>query len=127
MKTIRNSVLMFFLLALAFSACKKEKEQITCNLMATPDSTRASMTVVYTATQTGDGTISSLSYATSSGMVTVNSPSLPWTLTVQAPPNTKITMTATGTVTNGSITIDYLGTGGGYTIHASDNCTHYSD
>lgn len=128
MKAILNSALMVFLLALAIAGCKKEtKETITCNLQATPDSTIVGMNVVYRATQTGDGTMSSLSYATSSGMVTVNNPSLPWTLTIQVPSNTKITMTATGTVTNGSLDIDYAGSGDGHTTHASDNCAHYSE
>ena len=128
MKSIRNSVLLFILFALAVAGCKKEtKETVTCSLLANPDTITVGMTVVYTATATGDGTMSALSYATSSGMVTVNNPTLPWTLTILVPSNTKITMTATGTVTNGSLDIDYKGTGEGHTTHASDNCAHYSE
>jgi hypothetical protein len=128
MKTIRNSALALVLIALALFSCKKEtKETVTCSLAANPDTITVAMTVVYTATRTGDGTMSSLSYATSSGMVTVNNPVLPWTITVQVPANTKITMTASGTVTNGSLGIDYLGNGDGHTTHASDNCAHYTE
>lgn len=128
MKTIRNSVLMIILIALAMAGCKKEtKETVTCSLLANPDTVSVGMTVVYSATRTGDGTMSSLSYATSSGMVTIPNPALPWTITIQVPANTKITMTASGTVTNGSLDIDYKGTGDGHNTHASDNCAHYSE
>ena len=98
-----------------------------CNLLAAPDSTNAGLTVVYTATATGDGTVSSLSYATSAGMVTVNNPALPWAITIQVPSRTRLTMTAAGTVTNGSLNIDYYGSGDGHTAHASDYCAHYTE
>lgn len=128
MTSIKNSVMLLFLVALTITGCKKEtKETVTCNLQANPDSITVGMTVVYTATATGDGTMSALSYATSSGMVTVTNPALPWTVTIAVPSNTKITMTASGTVTNGSLDIDYKGSGEGHNTHASDNCAHYSE
>ncbi len=101
--------------------CKKTKE-ITCNLSTAASKPPVEMTIIYTATQTGDGTLSSLSYATISGIVTVQNPSLPWTVTVPVLTSTDVAISATGTTKDGSLKISYDGVGSGGTISGSDFC-----
>jgi hypothetical protein len=120
-----KKILIFsvFIIAMfvSFSGCKKTSE-ITCNLSASATQPPVEMNVVYKALQTGDGTISSLSYTTISGTVTVQNPSLPWTITVPVLTTTNVSISASGTTKNGSLTITYDGTSGGATIHGSDFC-----
>ncbi len=85
------------------------------------------MNILYTATQTGDGAIASLSYTTISGTVTIENPQLPWTIIVPVLTSTKVSISATGTTTNGSLQITYDGSGSGATIHGSDYCEHQVD
>lgn len=63
--------------------------------------------VQYQATQTGDGTLTSLTYAGPSGNVTVQNPSLPYNFTTTVTLPTQVTMSASGFYTNGTITIAY--------------------
>ncbi|MEI7982049.1 MAG: hypothetical protein WCI71_10380 [Bacteroidota bacterium] len=106
---------------LSLAGCKKTNE-ITCALSAPLNQPPVDMTIVYTATQTGDGVIASLSYVTISGTITVQNPQLPWTITVPVFTSTKVTISATGTTKNGSLSISYDGNSGGSTIHGSDSC-----
>jgi hypothetical protein len=101
--------------------CKKTKE-ITCNLNASASQPPTEMYIVYSASQTGDGTISSLSYVTISGTVTVQNPILPWTIIVPVLTSTNVAISASGTVKNGSLKITYDGSSGTATIHGSDMC-----
>jgi hypothetical protein len=102
-------------------SCKKTKD-ITCDLSTSASQPPVEMNVLYTASQTGDGTISSLTYATISGPVTVQNPALPWTVTVPVLTSTNVTMSATGTTRNGSLTITYDGFNGGVSIHGTNSC-----
>lgn len=106
---------------IALIGCKKTKE-ITCSLSTAASKPPVEMIITYTATQTGDGALSSLSYATISGTVTVQNPSLPWTITVSALTSTDVAISATGTTKDGSLKISYEGVGSGATISGSDFC-----
>jgi len=126
MKKIANvSMIILLLLGIGLSGCKKTKE-ITCSLYAAPSQPAVAMTVVYTAEQTGDGTISSLSYVTNAGTVTVSNPILPWTISISVLSGTNVNISATGTTKNGSLKISYAGeaTTGSSTskISGTDSC-----
>jgi hypothetical protein len=121
----KNLIFSLFLttLILVMAACNKEEER-TCNLTAGPDQPFQTMTVVYSAVQTGDGVISSLTYYTSAtDMVTVTNPQLPWSVTVTVDPGTNVMISATGTVKNGSLNVSYEGTAAGEYISGNDLCS----
>jgi hypothetical protein len=63
-------------------------------------------TVTYTASRTGNGTISSYTYNTDGGPVTVTDPALPYSLTVTLE-TAHAGAAAIGTASNGSITIGW--------------------
>ncbi|MEI7499094.1 MAG: hypothetical protein WCK84_01495 [Bacteroidota bacterium] len=113
--------LFLFMFLLSILSCKKEKE-ITCNLSTTINQPSVGMSIKYEATQTGDGVIASLSYVSESGTVTVPNPGLPWTITVYVASGTNVSISANGTVTNGSLNIAYEGISGGSSIKSSDFC-----
>ncbi|MCK9220840.1 MAG: hypothetical protein PHF97_10390 [Bacteroidales bacterium] len=125
----KHLIFTFFLSAalIGLFGCKKTAQEITCNLSAPENQSAVAMTIIYTATQTGDGVISSLSYATNSGMITIQNPSLPWADTISVITGTKIAISASGTVKNGMLKVTYQGYGGGSTFQASDFCQHQTD
>ncbi|MEI7725540.1 MAG: hypothetical protein WCK09_10580 [Bacteroidota bacterium] len=115
------------LLLVSLVDCKKKVSPITCNLVAASNQPSVPMNITYTAVRTGDGVISSLTYVSETGTVTVTNPNLPWTITVPISAGINVTMSASGTATNGSLNISYDGTSGGSTIHASDYCSQESN
>lgn len=121
MKNLRPLAFSLMFIILLIGGCKKTSE-ITCNLNTSATQPPVAMNVVYAASQTGDGSISTLSYTTTTGTVTVQNPSLPWTVTVAVLTTTNVSISATGTTKNGSLTITYDGTAGGATIHGKDYC-----
>jgi hypothetical protein len=122
MKKIATILIVLAVAAASFSGCKKTTE-ITCSLFTAATTPPVDMVVVYTATATGDGTISTLSYVTPTGTVTVQNPSLPWTISVNVLTTTNVQITASGTTKNGSLTISYEGNVAGSRIYGSDFCS----
>jgi hypothetical protein len=59
------------------------------------------------ASVTGDGLISSLTYAGPSGNVTVNSPTMPFSITTTVTLPTQVTMSASASTNNGSAAVSY--------------------
>ncbi|MFA5727622.1 MAG: hypothetical protein WC886_08275, partial [Saccharofermentanaceae bacterium] len=120
----KHLIFTLFLSAALISliGCKKSSTEITCNLSAPESQPSVAMNVVYSVTQTGDGIIGTLSYATNSGLVTVQGPKLPWTITVPVIAGTHVTISASGMTENGSLTVSYVGAGEGSTIQGSDSC-----
>ncbi len=118
------TVLAVFLsfIMIGFTSCKKGTT-ITCNL-AKADKAPVDMTITFKAIGTGDGTISSLTYKTSTKEETISNPALPWSITADAAAGTNISITATGTTKDGSVTISYEGKSGGSEISGSDFCSH---
>jgi hypothetical protein len=126
-KTLACVVLLSTVLFIS-EGCKKKSSEITCNLSTAVNQPPVDMQVVYSAAQSGDGVIASLTYETITGTVTVNNPKLPWKDTVSALTTTNVKMTATGTVKNGSLIISYDGdNGSGSKIMGSDYCEQSSD
>jgi hypothetical protein len=129
MKTERffNSFRILLILGLfmfTLTNCNKESE-ITCNLNASAPAEGVDIEITYKAIATGDGTITSLTYTSSTGNITVTNPELSWTITTLVPANTPISIVATGTVKNGSLEVTYSGNGGN--IMGIDNCSQSSN
>ena len=114
-------------LLLSLVNCKKKDQAITCYLSCDAKKASVGMTIIYTATQTGDGTMATLSYVTSTGTVTIANPKLPWADTVFVPANTSVTLSATGTTTNGSLQVTYQGGEGGIIIVGSNSCSQQTE
>lgn len=121
MKKYLIHIMLFSVVIIGLLGCKKTNE-ITCNLSTTSSQPPVEMNITYSATQTGDGTISSLSYMTIAGTMTVQNPTLPWSVTVPALTSTNVSISATGTTKNGSLKISFEGISGGATISGSDFC-----
>ena len=117
--------LLIGLLLIGFTSCNKEKE-VDCNL-SKGDQAVVEMPIIFTASEDGDGVISSLTYKVGDTQETITSPYLPWTITIDATEGDDILITATGTVKNGSIKITYEGKSGGIEIAGSDDCSNYYD
>ncbi len=94
----------------------------TCNLSAGPGT--LSGTVTYTATATGNGTMSQVRLQTEEGVVVVNNPTLPYNR-VEVLATRPALIEATGTVSSGSLTIQYSTqpTGGTQVETGSDQCS----
>ena len=108
---------------LVFESCKKDE---TCNLDAHKDQLPEDMTITFTASKTGEGVINSLSYKTSEGDSTITNPSLPWTQKVDdAKGGTSVSITAQGTVKDGSLKVAFSGEGGDDS--GSDCCSSSDD
>lgn len=116
---------MLFVALIGFSACNKDKEK-TCNL-ETENISPDNMPVIFVATQTGDGVISSLTYEISGNSNTVVNPGLPWTITEDAVAGTNVRIIATGKTTNGSLTISFHGQTNNSTVSGSDFCSDNND
>jgi hypothetical protein len=125
-KTLAFMVLLSMVLVIS-DGCKKKSSEVTCNLSTAISQPSVDMDVIYTATQSGDGIMASLTYETITGTVTVQNPKLPWSDTVSVLSTTNVKMTATGTVKNGSLNISYNGVSGGSTIHGSNSCEQSTD
>jgi len=123
---MRKYAMLFIVLSmvlLVFESCKKDE---TCNLDAHKDQLPEDMTITFTASKTGDGVINSLSYKTSEGDSTITNPSLPWTQKVDdAKGGTSVSITAQGTVKDGSLKVAFSGEGGDDS--GSDCCSSSDD
>ena len=106
-----GKILSFALLALvggalAVSACSDSDNPLDSACTISTAISDGVGTVTYTASRTGNGTISSYTYNTDGGPVTVTDPTLPYTLTMTLP-TAHAGAAAIGTASNGSITIGW--------------------
>jgi len=123
MKFFFIPTLVASMILLTLGACNQKKEK-TCSLIAVSlEGPSVTMTITFKAVQTGDGVIETLTYTTSSGVVTVHNPGLPWAVTAEALARTPISIVASGTVKSGSLKISYEGSSGGNEIQGSDYCS----
>ena len=123
-----------FLGSLAFvsAACSLSNvEPLTCTLSASPSVATVPMTVTFRATGTGDVDVSTLDYGVLGSTERLNTPGLPVTRTLNVGAGQSVSIAATGTVSEGSLTIEYTGTGqqNGATqmISGSDTCSQESE
>ncbi len=96
-----------------------------CAVDTGPSNTSGNISVTYTATVLGDGKITQLMYATDGGMQTVNNPTLPYALGPLVLTTAHAQISATGSATNGSVTVSFAVTGGA-TEQGSNTCAHGS-
>jgi hypothetical protein len=125
-KTLAFLVLLSMVLVIS-DGCKKKSDEITCNLNTGVSQPPVDMNVIYTATQSGDGVMASLTYETITGTVTIQNPKLPWSDTISVLTTTNVKMTATGTVKNGTLKISYSGVSGGSSFQGSNSCEQSTD
>lgn len=125
MKKISSLALLLSFIMIGFTSCSKSDGggATTTSLNATAQPVSTAMSIEFTAIQTGDGTISTLTYTVGSTTQTVTNPTLPWSITVDATAGDNVSMTATAITTNGSVNIAYDGNNGGETVHGSDSCS----
>jgi len=117
------AILMAFIM-IGFMSCSKDSSSsspTTWNLDAGSHQVSNDMTITFSAAQTGDGVISSITYTVGPSSQTVTNPTLPWSVDVSAKAGNNVSMTAIGTTTNGSVTITYGGSGGGETVYKEDS------
>ena len=122
MKNKVLSVLVLTIFVLSMTSCTKNKE-ITCNLN-TGEQAPMDLPIVFTASQTGDGVITSLYYKAGDTEETIVNPYLPWTLNIDVSEGDQVLITATGTVKDGTLEVTYEGESGGFKMSGSDNCSN---
>ena len=125
MKKVSVVALLLSFVMISFTTCKKDTK-ITCNLEKA-DKAPSEMTIVFKAVKTGDGTISTLTYQVGSTVKTISDPVLPWTVSVDALADDNISIKATGTTEDGSLTISYDGENATDKIEGEDSCSHSND
>lgn len=121
-------LVLIVVIVFTFSNCKKSNnssDPITCNL-SKQTQVSEDMTVSFSAIQTGDGLVKTLTYKIGTAENVVTNPSLPWELSVAISANSQISIKAEGTTTNGSVEVAMKGSGVTSTIYASDYCSHQS-
>jgi hypothetical protein len=121
MKKISILALFLAVLMIGFSSCKKSASSTTTNLDTGAQQVTSAMSVQFSASQTGDGVITTLTYVVGSTSKTVTNPTLPWTVTVDASAGDNVSMTAVATTTNGSAKITYYGSNGTQTVQGQDS------
>jgi|GEM_PF-824333 len=128
MKNILTIILTAAVLIITFNACNKNNsnDPKTCNL-SKQTSVSEDMTITFSATQTGDGIIESLTYKVGSNENTVDNPTLPWQVDVEISAGTEISIEANGKTTNGSLKVMMKGSTATSTIEASDYCEQQSN
>lgn len=109
MKKITVLALFLSVLMIGFSSCKKSASSTTTNLDTGVQQAPSAMTINFSATQTGDGTITTLTYTVGSTTQTVTNPTFPWSAAVDASAGDDVSMTATAVTTNGSVVITFDG------------------
>lgn len=83
---------------------------LVCGPSIGPSVISGDITVTYSASLTGTGAVTSVTYVTDTGPVVVNNPTLPLQVTV-VNATSPAAIRAAGRVTSGSITIGYSATG----------------
>jgi hypothetical protein len=117
----------FFIVAaiilLITGSCKKDGagSAETFSIATGSEVTFEPMTITYTVTQTGTSTLSEIVYGSENGSVTVSNPTFPWVVSFSASTDKNIWISASGSITNGSV--DIKAEGDGATSHFEmENC-----
>lgn len=116
-------------LIFVFYACdstdSNEQTAKTCELGIGPIEVPLPIQVKFKAEKTGDGVITNISYMDNNGLIVVENPVLPWEKTISLTDTNSVSMSAAGTVKNGSLQIKYEAEKSGVTYSASDKCEQY--
>jgi hypothetical protein len=115
------SVTIALVLAVACSDSSGPDTQ-TCTL-TTPASSFGNLTidVKYQAIGSGDGQLSSVTYATQTGNVTEQNPTLPWEKDLTLTGGVQAQISGNGTVKTGGLTVQYLADAGPGDVQQEQN------
>ena len=112
--------------ALVSSACSDSDNPANSACALQTDVSDEGGTATYTASSTGNGTISAFTYSTDGGPVIVTDPTLPYTVTAQLA-TARASASAVGTASNGSITIGWQIASESSPEQDSVSCAHSND
>lgn len=129
-----RSLALLALIVLPLAACDSSDpvEPKACSLNVSASASSASLTYTYTVSAVGTAAVAGVSYRSaapvsgSTGITTVASVTMPWTITVTLPAGVAPLLSVTGTVTNGTLTAKAEGRASGsttVTVNASDSCS----
>ena len=107
---------------LIFPACMKGPDTKNCILNAESLPAPADGTLVYAVTNSNNAFIRSLTYQGLHGPVTVDTPKLPFTITLTVPKGATMSLTAEGTAINGRLMAGYAFSGAGEMVIKGDTC-----
>ncbi|MCA0269244.1 MAG: hypothetical protein LCH53_08505 [Bacteroidetes bacterium] len=131
---MRRSIALLALVALPLAACDSSDsvDPKACSLNVSATAAGTSLLYTYTVNASDRGTVSGISYRSaapisgSTGITTVASVTLPWTVTVTLPANIAPLLSVTGTVTSGTLTAKAEGRTSetaAVTVNASNSCS----
>ena len=104
---MKNMMRLFVRVVAVFalvSSCSKKDSNNTptsCSFGTNTVTTNSDVPVTYSASNQNSGTISSITYLGANGEVIVDSPTLPWSVTVTIPQGKSVNITAIGTAPSG--------------------------
>jgi hypothetical protein len=98
------------IILLLLNSCQKDKAE-TFSIATGSEITFEPMTITYTVTQNGTATLTDIIYGSENGNVTVSNPTFPWVVSFSASSGKNIFISATGSITNGSVNIKAEGDG----------------
>ena len=95
----------------------------TCDLVTTTSTLgNVDMSVSYSVTGTGDGTVSSVTYGTNAGPVVVHNPTLPWTNNQDLSGGVQASLSVLGHIDSGSLLAQYNAQAGGSSQSDMQSC-----
>ncbi|MEI6456429.1 MAG: hypothetical protein WCO93_09085 [bacterium] len=112
--------LLSVVMIIAFTKCRKDSD---CKLQASAPAQGSDMIFVYEAKIiSGQGSISSLTYVSSNGEITVENPRMPWRDTVLVPGAVSASVSAVGTIEGGRLQLNCIlplshSTWGNFCVH----------
>jgi hypothetical protein len=103
-------------------ACMKGADTKNCVLNTGSQPAPGDGTLVYSVTYSNSAFLRSLTYHGLHGPVKVDTPQLPFTITLSVPKDMTMSLTAEGTAIEGHLAAGYVFTGAGHTINKGDTC-----
>lgn len=104
-------------------SCKKDIPE-SFNISTESIYTFEPCAVTYTVTQTGEASFTQITYYTNDGAVTVNSPTIPFTVSLNIEAGKYVSIAAGGTVTNGTVNINATGSGASSNFEVQNGYVH---
>jgi hypothetical protein len=124
MKAHFTKTLVAALLVLSFYGCMKcDPYTESCKLATAPHSTKNAGHVMYRVHDSGAVFVKSLTYQGPDGLVTIEKPVLPFTVSFPVTQAANIGITAEGTAINGYFSIGYIFIASGDTVTQKDICS----
>ena len=123
LRILTASALALCAAALTLSACSDDNNggsTTPCNLDTGASDLSGNLAVHYEASTTGNGTLSSLTYATDAGNQVVVNPTLPWETDVTLT-TARARLQAVGNVSSGSIVIEFQADAGEGNVEQEQN------